>query len=301
MVHSHLIEPVVSAEAWRATGRTWRFGDHEIFYRDEGMGTEAVLLVHGFPTASWDWHQLWPRLSQGWRLVAPDLIGYGFSSKPRGYRYTVAEQADLCEALTAYVGLSRYHVLAHDYGDTVVQELLSRSRSRNTGQNPVLSVTLLNGGIIQGAYRPRLIQRLLAGPAGPLLAPLLTRPRVMGSLCAVFGEGTQPGREEQAALWQIISEGGGQRNAPALLGYLRERRRHGERWARALTEATVPMQFINGVDDPVSGGAMADAWAALLPGAPLHRLPGIGHYPQLEAPATVLEAVEGFLARVSST
>ena len=86
----------------------------------------VLLLIHGFPSASWDWAPLWEPLSQHFSLVALDLLGFGDSAKPRGHRYAIAEQAELCEWLLRREGAWDYHVLAHDYGDTVAQELLAR-------------------------------------------------------------------------------------------------------------------------------------------------------------------------------
>ncbi len=53
---------------------------HAIFHRTEGEGP-ALLLVHGFPSASWDWHPMWPELTARFRAIAGDRIGYGWSDK----------------------------------------------------------------------------------------------------------------------------------------------------------------------------------------------------------------------------
>ncbi|MCB0571640.1 MAG: alpha/beta fold hydrolase, partial [Phaeodactylibacter sp.] len=77
---------------WQKAGRSFRYGQHRVFYREEGRG-EALLLLHGFPTASWDWHKLWEPLSEQFHLIAPDFIGFGFSDKPRPYPYSIRDQA----------------------------------------------------------------------------------------------------------------------------------------------------------------------------------------------------------------
>ena len=59
------------------------------------------------------------------RLIAPDLLGFGRSAKPSRHDYRIGEQADICAAVMAEAGVGRCHVLAHDYGDTVAQELLA--------------------------------------------------------------------------------------------------------------------------------------------------------------------------------
>src|SRR5512145_1638459 len=75
---------VIPLDAWHARGGRFLHRGHPIFFVDEGSGP-ALLLVHGFPTASWDWTPVWAGLSARFRVIAPDLIGFGFSAKPRSY------------------------------------------------------------------------------------------------------------------------------------------------------------------------------------------------------------------------
>jgi pimeloyl-ACP methyl ester carboxylesterase len=134
---------------------------------------EALLLIHGFPTASWDWEALWPVLTAHLRVYALDTIGFGLSEKPRHYDCSLMDQADLFESFLSSTGVASYHVLAHDYGDSVAQELLVRQME--PGVRPRLqSIAFLNGGLFPETHRPVLMQRLLISPLGPLVARLWT-------------------------------------------------------------------------------------------------------------------------------
>ena len=283
-------------DAWQQRGRRFAFGTHRIFYRDEGAG-EALVCIHGFPTASWDWHRLWPELTRRWRVVAPDMLGFGFSDKPRAHAYSIAEQASLHEQLLASLGIGAVDVLAHDYGDTVAQELLARFEERRSGAAPGLelrSVCFLNGGLFPEVHRARFIQKLLAGPLGPLVGRWLSRRGFARSFSAIFGAGTRPSAAELADFWTLVEAGGGARISHRLLHYLEERRRWRERWVGVLATTSVPLRFINGADDPVSGRHMADRYRALVPRPDVVILEGIGHYPQVEAPEEVLAAFTEF-------
>src|SRR3546814_20597168 len=93
-----------------------------------------LLCRHGFPTASWDWHRLWPALTATRRVIALDFLGYGFSSKPEHHTYSAAEQADIVLALMQELGVRQAHVLAHDFGDSVAQGLLAREIGSASGR-----------------------------------------------------------------------------------------------------------------------------------------------------------------------
>ncbi|HET7844343.1 MAG TPA: alpha/beta fold hydrolase, partial [Xanthomonadales bacterium] len=149
----------IPLDDWRKGGDTrFRFRGHPIFTRKGGdADAPALLLVHGFPTASWDWAALWSALARTHRVVALDLLGFGFSAKPRGHAYSVVEQAALCESLLRDLGLREYRVLAHDLGDSVAQELLARRI--DGGDRPRLDgVVFLNGGLFPETHRPVLVQ-----------------------------------------------------------------------------------------------------------------------------------------------
>lgn len=287
----------MTLDDWQRTGRTFAHRGHPIFFRTEGTGP-ALLCVHGFPTASWDWHAVWPALTARFRVVAADMIGFGFSAKPPGHAYSIAEQADLQENLLASLGVDRAHVLAHDYGDTVAQELLARHDERRAAGAPGLaieSMCFLNGGLFPEMHRARVIQKLLASPLGPLLARLTNESTFRRSFAAVFGAQTQPSDAELRDFWRLMTHAGGHRIGHRLIHYIAERKRFRSRWVGALTGTAVPLRLIDGADDPVSGRHLADHYRAQVPRADVVLLDGVGHYPQVEAPDAVLRAFFAFV------
>ena len=117
-----MIQPTLAE--WRSEASTFAFGDLNIAYWRGGSG-KPLVLVHGYPTAAWDWHRVWGTLGERRSLIAPDMIGFGLSDKPRS-GYTIHRQADMHEALLNHLGIGEYDALVHDYGVSVGQELLAR-------------------------------------------------------------------------------------------------------------------------------------------------------------------------------
>jgi pimeloyl-ACP methyl ester carboxylesterase len=208
------------------------------------------------------------------------------------------EQADLIEAIVAHHQVDRHHILAHDYGDTVAQELLARDNGRTS--RAIGSVCFLNGGLFPETHRPRLIQRLLQSPLGPLVSRLVNRRAFERSMTALFGPGHPPTADELDAFWTLVTHGGGHRLAHELIHYMAERIRHRERWVGALRSAHCPLALINGSADPVSGAHMVARFRAVVGTGYIVELPGVGHYPQVEAPELVREHYLHFHERVGA-
>ncbi|WP_372866544.1 alpha/beta fold hydrolase [Pseudomonas sp.] len=273
---------------WRGQGRDFTFRGHAMRYWTAGAATaEPLLLIHGFPTASWDWHYLWTPLSQHYRLIACDMLGFGDSAKPRGHDYSLLEQADLQQALLAHLGIQGpVHVLAHDYGDSVAQELLAR---HHEGHLQLASCVFLNGGLFPETHHPVLVQKLLLSPIGPLIGRLFSRQKLAANFAQVFGPQTQPSAGELDDFWSLISHNDGPGVMHRLIRYMPERRVQRERWLAAMQQGGVPLRLIDGAVDPISGAHMLARYRELIPAPDTVLLEGIGHYPQTEAPALVLQ------------
>lgn len=288
-------------ETWRDSGSSHvvRIGGaaHRIQVLERGSASAALLLVHGFPTASFDWRRVIDAFAARWRVLAPDLLGFGLSDKPRRFPYSVFAQADVVERLLAARGVESLDVVAHDLGDTVVQELLARELERTARGEPgvaLRSVVFLNGGLFPEAHRARLVQHALAGPLGPLLARFIGATQFARSFAALFGPETKPSPAELDETWQLVSHDGGARLAPKLLSYLEERRVHRARWVDALCRAPCPLRLVVGTADPVSGASLVARYRDQVPSPDIVELARIGHYPQLEAPGAVVDACEAF-------
>ena len=269
------MDPMISVEDWKRAGEFFDWRGHRIFFRTGGSG-EPLLLVHGFPTASWDYAPIWDRLAERFRVLALDMLGFGLSAKPREFPYSILAQADLFQAFLAREGVTRYRMLAHDYGVTVAQELLARD-------DRIASVCLLNGGLFPETHRPLVMQRLLASPLGPFVAPRSSFRMFAASMRKIWGD-APVGEAELRCMWQLVAEQGGQEVLPKLLGYMRERRLHRERWVGALVGARVPIRLVNGLRDPISGAHMVARYRELVREPDVVELRTVGHYPQVEAP-----------------
>lgn len=279
-------QAISDSRQWQQGGEYFDFGAQHIFSRSAGAG-EALLLIHGFPTSSYDWAGLWPTLASCYQLHTLDMLGFGLSDKPRGFAYSIAASADQWQLLAQAKGLDEVDLLAHDYGNTVAQELLARQLE---GRLPfrIRSATFLNGGLFPEATHPLLLQKLLLGPLGPVVASLSSFRSFARSLRHICVQ--PPGDAQLREHWQLLMRADGRRVLPKLIRYIRERSQYRERWVGALQKSGVPLSLIDGVDDPISGASIVHRWRQLLPDSPVIELQGVGHYPQLEAPQRLLAA-----------
>jgi len=257
-------------------------------------------LLHGFPTSSWDWYKIWDELSKDYRLLAPDFLGLGFSDKPSDYPYSIFDQTDMIEYLISEVGSVKFHIIAHDYGVSVAQELLARYNEKKERREPyfkIQSACFLNGGLFPGAYKPLLVQKILSSSLGGFALPLMNQFTFETSFRKIFGPSTQASKQEITYFWHIINHNQGKRVIPQVIQYMHERKKFHERWTDALQQTDIPLYVINGPEDPISGIRMVNKYSELIPNAKVVLLDGIGHYPQMEASQKVVRAYLEFLNR----
>ena len=277
---------------WYYTGGFLNIKAHKIFHKIEGSGP-VLLLIHGYPTSSWDWHKVWPDLIAHYTCVAIDLLGLGYSSKPN-QAYLVGEQADIVESVLQQLEIADAHVVSHDYGDTVSQELLARHID-NTLSFTIKTMHLLNGGLFPETHHALLVQKLLLSPAGSILVRLFTRKKMEISLKKIFGRYTPPSEQDLKDFWYLINFNKGKLVMHKLLDYMHQRVQHRERWVSALQNSNVPTHLTVGMADPVSGAHMVERYRELIENATVTELGDIGHFPQLEAPDAVALEIINFI------
>ncbi len=279
-------DPTFSArvDVWRRRGHEERFRERRIhcFYQP-GDGP-LLLLLHGFPTCSYDWRHLIDR-EPGRAILAFDFLGYGLSDKPRDHDYTLAWQADLTEELVRRHGGGPVQLVAHDMGTSVATELLAREIDGSLGIDLVDAV-LFDGSVIieRASLTPG--QKLLRSRLGPLLARISSGRFFRQQLGSVFGKDHPMSAEEGEDQWALMKHNAGNRIADKLIGYTFERATHAERWHGAIRDWPKPLTFLWGLQDPVATTHVLDGLRELRPTAPVSELPDLSHYPQIEDPAT---------------
>lgn len=276
------------AASWRARGTFVDLGGHRIFTVDipaRGPDQHAPLLVlHGFPTSSFDFHRVADRLAARRRVLLFDMLGYGLSDKP-DRAYDMGVQADLAMAFVAALGVDRLGLLTHDVGDTVGGELLAR-HLEGGWEVSVTDRMLTNGSIYVAMARLSAGQQFLLGLPDARLAgdSPVSGDTVAAGVAATFSPGSVIDPEELAAQGEMVTHHDGHRLLPRLIRYIEERRRSERRFTGAIEQHPAPLTVVWGADDPIALPTMADRLLRARPDVSLTVLDGVGHYPMVEAP-----------------
>ena len=160
---------------YRAQLKTFPSVDGDMAYLDQGSGP-VILLVHGVPTSSWLYRSISTQLvDQGYRVIAPDMLGYGASAKPKGYDiYNEANTGRRLSELMQHLAIDRWTQVFHDGGGLWTWEMLKLDASR------VERLIMLNTIVYQPGFKPplkfekgliaKLYTKLYCSPLGqPLL------------------------------------------------------------------------------------------------------------------------------------
>ncbi len=285
---------------WRETGEFFDYQGFPIFYRRSENSGEILLCLHGFPTSSRDYHKIWNTLAENFSVLVFDMIGYGFSAKPFDFDYTTFNQVDVLQALLEHLKIKKIHILAHDYGNTITQELLARAEEKRL-KFSIETICFLNGALFPETHRPILAQKILASPIGFLFGRFISDGRFKQNLASIFGKDTQPTAKELDEFLQVFKFNDGRRIAHKLIRYMMERETNRARWVGALKRMKQPFLFINGSADQVSGKHLVARFREVVPHqTDIIELENIGHFPHFEVPETILEKFFEFQDKISA-
>jgi pimeloyl-ACP methyl ester carboxylesterase len=281
---------------WQSQGGVERFRGHSIHAFERDGGDPLLLFLHGFPSSSYDWRHLLAD-DRDHAALAPDLLGFGLSAKPRDHAYSLLWQADLVEDLLRRRAPGRaVFIVAHDMGTSVATELMARDLEQRGGIR-LTGALLFNGSIVLERASLTAAQRLLRSRLGGLGARLSNERVFRHQFGALFSTGHPLDPQEAADQWSLICHNGGRTLGHRLIHYLDERQLYAGRWHGAVSDWPGPLSFAWGLQDPVATTAVLDALVGLRPAAPVERLPELGHYPQLEDPAAIAAALRYALER----
>lgn len=284
-------------ESWLNIGSYFKFNNNNIFYIDEGKG-DCLLIFHGYPYNSYDFKYLLPEFCKQFRVVIPDMLGMGFSDKPSHHQYSFEDHVGMYYSLLQQLNITEVHIIAHDLGNSVVQELLAQYEE-GSELIKIKSIAFLNGGLFTDVYRPRLLQVLLSQSPpliGKLLSRLISKRSIEKATCSVFGKNTQPSQQLLNDFWKILNYNNGKVLTWKIGRLVFDKDRYQQRWIKAMQQTKIPMCFINGPADPNSGIHMAKRYMQLIPNADVKLLADdIGHWPQIESPEEVIKYYSEFL------
>jgi len=283
---------------WEARGARLDVAGRAIWVLDvparADTGADPLLVLHGFPSCSFDWRHVLDALCAHRRVVLVDFLGFGLSDKP-DVRYSMRLQADVVEGVARQVGLERVALLTHDMGDTVGGELLARSLE-DTLPFAVTSRVLTNGSIyIDMAHLTTGQELLLSLPDAP--TELVNAVGYRAGLAGTFSPKSSVPDDELDAQWLFAARNDGNTLLPRTIRYIEDRRAEERRFTGAIESHPSPLAVVWGEDDPIAIVEMTQTLRAARSDIDLTVLDGVGHYPMIEAPERFAAAVTRALTR----
>jgi pimeloyl-ACP methyl ester carboxylesterase len=295
------------ADEWQGRGAyfSWRpegggAASVEVFHVEFGDPEGPVLLlVHGWPTSSFDWSAVAGKLSARFRVCALDFPGHGFSDKPQGWGYSLVRDEELIEFyLAEVIGADAGVIVAHDRGDSVALLHAARcaqGRSAMRLQHLVLS----NGNIFLPLSNLTPAQRhILDERSWPQIAAVLTAPGLAAGLGAsTFTPPRTPEDPEVEALSAIFGHDDGIKVLHETIQYLDERAKDEQAWLAGLSQASFPVTMVWGLNDTVAPPRVASyVWNEYLMGKPgsnrLYFIPDANHYLQVDRPDAFVQVLD---------
>ncbi|MEV0731132.1 alpha/beta hydrolase [Polymorphospora sp. NPDC050346] len=270
------------------------------FYREAGpRDGPVVLLPHGYPSSSFQFRNLMPALGERWRLVAPDLPGFGYTrAEAATFAYTFDAYAEFLRRFVEVLGLTRYAIYLQDYGSQFGLRLAMSAPER------VAALIIQNGDIYEDEHGPKYapLKEMWADPSPEALARVAENVSEDGFRAEFRGEVPEEivdriSPDLWTLSWAQVRRPPGPENLVRLLADQRNTVAWFPRQQAYLRKHRPPTLIVWGPYDGYMPESAARAYLRDLPDAELHLLDG-GHW-LLETHIDVVVALmRDFLGRV---
>ena len=262
----------------------------ELAYRDQGNGPVAVF-VHGTPSSSAEFEEVFSRLRMSYRCVAIDHLGFGQSDKPADGNYSIEAHRARVQALLSHLNVRDFHLVVHDFGGAIALPLAVEHPER------LLSLTLINTWFWPLEQTEPALRWQRPMLRSSLMKFLYRQWNFSARVLVKAGWGTYRPltRAQHVRYQQAFRTPNDREGTVAFLDALVDPDEPAWRLTDCLARlGRVPVLLLWGTGDRVVTTATLRRWRDLLPAARVVELAGVGHFVADEAPELVAEALLRF-------
>ena len=276
-----------------------KVGGTEIFYRDAGpKDAPAIVLLHGFPSSSHMFRDLIPLLARQYRVVAPDMPGFGYSDQPaiEDFDYTFEHITDVLDSALSAIGVSKFSMYVQDYGSAIGFRLFTKQPDR------IQAIIVQNGNAYEeglSSFWPEWIEpywKEKSAATEKKIAEILTFATTKFQYTQGFRNPEYVNPDSYYFDQMTLDRPGNREVQLALLYDYQDNVKQYPKWQRALRAAKPPLLAVWGKNDPILLPAGAEAFKRDVPDAEIHFL-DTGHFALEEDLEPIASFIEDFLGR----
>jgi len=286
-------------DEWKSKGQYTKVYGHSVFNIHLQHNQPTIAFLHGYPSASFDYYKVLPFIEKDYSCIVHDHLGFGLSDKPVQYSYSLIEQAEIAMELWKQLGLKEIHLVSHDYGTTVANEIIVRSQQ---GFEPVKlkSVTFCNGSMHIELAHLKLVQKLLKHPVwGKYIVAMMNKHTFIKTMQDIWFDKKLCDLNEMNELWKLMQLNAGKDVLHKISQYNNERVKYWHRWIPALTQLDIPTHILWAQQDPIAVKAIAEQLQKEIPNSVYTKIDNCGHYPMLEKPEEWGKIMTAFIAGIN--
>ncbi|MFY9243068.1 MAG: alpha/beta hydrolase [Polaribacter sp.] len=279
----------MTAQNWKELGKFISIYNNDIFVIDKGNSKETIVILNGFPTSTYDYHKIIDELTENYRVIIHDHLGFGFSARPKGLQYSIIDQADIALRLWSELGLKEVTILAQDSGNSVAKEILARKNNNLTPIKINEIILTSSGKRLEHIQMSNISIILNNNKIGQYISIL--KNKGLKKIENLYTTDKQELEIDQDDLNEEFNHDAEVRKIQITSNYIKDSYVYFHRWTEGLKDSKIPIRIYWQKSDPISMKEIAIVLASEKINKNIEWIENSSHFSIIESPKSWLHLV----------
>lgn len=282
---------MMQLKEWKSKHKTTEIGSENLSYLDTETEKDVIIIFHEFGSSSYTYHKIIDQLKEQYRVIIPDLIGFGLSSKPQNYYNSILDHAQILIEFISELNIQNFSVLAHGFGASVFCEILNIIES-NALTLEINDIFLLNGSLTIETTKNLSFQTIIENEiTAKFIKITISYEFFKKYYKESLGKNDAISEDDFKVLWQLQNLNNGARIIKFIDYCIRERKLYSAKWITILKNYSSQIHIIWGENDILSSLSSAEMLKNALNLPKMYTLQNCGHFPMFEKPEHFSELI----------
>ncbi len=278
---------------WNAKHQTIKLLDQRVSFIDTVVGDNVILVINGFGMSSYDYHKVIDELKLQYRMVIPDLIGFGFSSKANNFYFSMIEQAQMLLKLLEERNIKVVSVVAQGFGASVLCEIIS---TINAGFSDlkIEKIWLLNLSLsVELSPSLKAQQNIVKYINASFMKIAISYEMFKKYIRMNFFDKNAISDDELKVAWNLLNLEDGLKTFNFINYWVVEIQQSSNRWLEAIKKTSANIEIIWGIDVSSGDVETPERICNYLTIEKSHLIENCGYFPMLEKPSIFIDILKG--------